>query len=216
MSGDERRAFLVRRVTDNRVPEVLAFHEANGSEYLWPRDSKYLAERVDDQALFELVEAGRLVGMCYYAWDSDKSRFEFGGVCIEGSCRGKRLGDHLANAALATIFVMDNGAAKFEVIAHVHEQNKSPRHMLERVGFWWDGSRQEAPPKHIAPATMKKNADGLVVGDVYSFIAGKCAELARWLQSLPLEESTFSVEVDLPLATEYKEDALAALKDIAS
>jgi ribosomal protein S18 acetylase RimI-like enzyme len=215
MTSDERRAFLIRRVTDDRVPEVLAFHRANGSEHLWPRDQEYLAERVADEALFALVEADRVVGMCYFAWDPDQRRFEFGGVCLDGSCRSKGLGDHLAKAALASVFVLENGDAKFEVIAHVHEKNPLPRRMLERVGFCWDGHRSEVPPKGIAPASMAQNADGRVVGHVYSFDACRCADIAQWLESLPFDGDNFSLVVDLPIATIDRAEALTALRDPA-
>lgn len=110
--------------------------------------------------------SGELVGLVYAILDDSgtPAKWEIGGLTVDPNYQGCGLGNVLATFALAHVLTMQSPwAAGQVVVAHVHEANQSPRGIFSRLAFRLND--QITLPKEFAPASMKRNADGDVVGD---------------------------------------------------
>jgi hypothetical protein len=65
-----------------------------------------------------------------------------------------------------------------EVIAYVHQANDDPRKLLNKLGFAYVSSIEV--PAENAPASMKRNAEGKIVGDKFRFTREGLKQLADW------------------------------------
>jgi RimJ/RimL family protein N-acetyltransferase len=153
----------------------------------------------NDGELFAVRDTGsfEIVGICYVTLDSDRNRWELGGLSVSATVQDLGLGTLLGRYALArTIAEKRPWLSKQEIIAHVHEENQDPRGLLKRVGFEQNG-QEEAPDS--VPAEMKRNADGKVVGDVFVFPSSRVADLATAFASdlaRPLRDGNSKAEFD--------------------
>jgi hypothetical protein len=143
------------------------------------------------------------------------NRWELGGLSISPTVQDLGLGTVLGRYALSrTIAEKRPWLSKQEIIAHVHEENPQPRGLLKRVGFEQSDRREEAPDS--APAEMKRNAAGKVVGDVFVFPSNKVVELAAGLAydlAHPLRDGVSQAEFDFGVFG--AENVLEALREAA-
>lgn len=159
------------------------FHRRTSGEYIWPRTDDEFRALIDEQQVFVAKTAagvaGLVAGLCYAKRDDDADRWEFGGVCVDNTLRGRGVAAVLGRIAISTAFLMDDPPG--ELIAHVHEFNHSPRHLLvTELGFLQTGE-QEIPPIE-PPPSMKRNDRGQVVGDLFRFQVATLAAFADWFE----------------------------------
>lgn len=211
----------IRIVTEQRVPAVFDAHRSNLSPYLFPRSIEEFEAIAMDEALFELVdttasESAPPVGMCYVRPSAeDEHEFEFGGVYLVESLRGRRLLDKLGRVAIATQFVATAPRSKDRLIAHVHVDNKLPRSLLERLGFV-DTRAPICLPRDRIPPNMKRDDNGDVWGDTFEFDFATLASSADSIaQMLDAADRTIEVEV-AAFAPDHRAASLEALRAIAS
>jgi RimJ/RimL family protein N-acetyltransferase len=146
--------------------------------YIWPRTKEQLKAYSENGELFAIRNCAsrEIVGICYVILDDGGKRWELGGLGVSESFRSAGLGRVLIRFALArTIASNRPWFYKQTVIAHVHESNPAPRNALKNAGFEQNG--QEEAPSDEAPASMKRNAAGKVVGDVFIFPQSAVAAL---------------------------------------
>lgn len=189
MSSSAGPSFVLRRARQDEAGAVYAFHASTITEHLWPRThadihayaaagSVYIAEDRDRQ----------IAGLCYVKLPSDDDRsgsmasvdeWEFGGVSAREDYRGCGLPEALSRVALITQLAATRPTASTKLIAHVHEKNDAPRGLLGRLGFRKTDRQDILPPD--APASMLRNEHNQVIGHVFEFDFGACADLAKWL-----------------------------------
>ncbi len=166
-------SLVIRNARSEDVAQVHAWHHTAVGEHIWPRTRLELQELATGGGLIiALDEQSALVGMCYVKEDrepdSRQVRWEFGGVFVAPEARNRGLATLLGAVAIASHLLNHQPPASERLIAHVHVENTSPRGFLvDQLGFQQDG--QEIPPSELAPANMKRDADGNVVGDVFVF-----------------------------------------------
>ncbi len=81
----------------------------------------------------------------------------------------------------ALMYVMltdDPWSAGQDIIAHVHESNPKPRRLLDHLLFEYKETR--AYPGEGLPRKMKRNSEGMVVGDIFHFTRQGLRALADW------------------------------------
>jgi RimJ/RimL family protein N-acetyltransferase len=219
------RAFTLRIARENEVPLVLAFHRSYLTEHLWPRTLEQFERLAREECLYVIFEkvgnAEELVGMCYVMDGKEPElnteRLEFGGIYVTEGCRGYGVATALGIIAISNHYAWD--PPKGRLIAHVHEANQMPRGMLqEQLGFILVG--QEIPPPDIAPASMARNENGEVVGDLFQFESSTLLRFADWIENFSGTIGGKSGEsdlfVDLPLIVSSRREAVEALRDLGS
>jgi hypothetical protein len=68
-------------------------------------------------------------------------------------------------------------------LAHVHDENQKPRNLLTRIAF--EHSKKVEVPGNVAPASMRRNAEGNVCGDEFEFPHKSVAGLQEWFEGDP-------------------------------
>lgn len=195
-----RGPFIFCQIPSTAAKEAFNFHMAFPTKgYIWPRTEADMERYSNDGELFAVRHKGsyEIVGICYVTLDTDRNRWELGGLSVSAIVQDLGLGTVLGRYALArTIAEKAPWLSKQEIIAHVHEENQDPRSLLKRVGFEQNG-REEAPD--TAPDEMKRNAAGKVVGDVFVFPTNRVVELANAFESdlaHPLRDGNSKAEFD--------------------
>jgi GNAT superfamily N-acetyltransferase len=179
--GSAPVSFIFLQIPTTSAEEAFAFHLsiASSNEHIWPRTEEQIKQFSDDGELFGVREAtsGEFVALCYATLEGNE--WELGGLLVADSVQGLGLGTALVRFALAyTIATQRPWFYGQEVIAHVHEANQDPRNLLKRVGF--EQFDKVEIPGDQAPASMKRNAEGKLVGDKFRFPPHAVAELSRW------------------------------------
>ena len=199
--------YSIRYASSDDVEGVHAFHVANAGEYVWPRTLEELRQMVIDRSVFVVETDGTVVGMAYTR--RDPPRWEFGGAFVDNAHRNNGLAGGLSRVALTAHFSAENPPLDEPLIAHVHEFNPSNiREVLGKLGFERTG--RETPPPEIAPRTMKRNHDGQVVGELYTF---RCIGLERLVTWLGDADSRYAVDVAWFDRDELRADLCGLLED---
>jgi FR47-like protein len=164
-----KESFRISRVSSAEATEAFRFHKtkAESDSHIWPRTTDQLQRYLDNGCLFGgwRSDTNDLVALVYMALED--TTWELGGLLVDSSVRKLGFGSILASFALAHTMVYEQPWANGqEIIAHVHEANDAPRNLLVRLGFVFD-RKIEAPAD--APASMKRNAEGKVTGDLFRF-----------------------------------------------
>lgn len=174
--------FIFFQVSSSRTEDAFAFHESSKDEHIWPRSESEIQKFCVDGELFAVRHgsSGEIVGLCYVHLEG--AEFEFGGLTVSETIRGLHLGSVLTNFAIAhTIANQRPWTYGQELIAHVHEANQMPRNVLKRAGFEHTGT--VTIPAGDAPASMKRNARGEIVGDKFLFPREKVRDLSKWFDA---------------------------------
>ena len=160
-----------------------SFLERAATEHIFPRTQEDMRRYADAGELFgvKTTHDGEFIALCYVTLDDDTDRWELGGLLVDNAHLHAGIGRFIARMSLA-ITVAYNDPFKYgqRVIAHVHELNDRPRRLLTQVGFVLTPEKEELPPE-IAPASMARNAEGRVIGDVFEFIRDELPKLSRWI-----------------------------------
>lgn len=183
MRGKPPEFFYLSKVPSSAANEAFEFHQriASGDERIWPRTIREICEYAQSGLLFgvRLGQSGPFVALCYVALGPEEREFEFGGLTVIDSYRKLGIGTILASFALAHAMVYERPwQYNQHVIAHVHEANNDPRRLLARLGFEFI-SKVEIPGD-TAPPSMKRNAEGKVVGDKFRFTYEGLRRLSAW------------------------------------
>lgn len=221
----------IARARCEDVTEVHKFHQSQATEFIWPRTVSDLRGLADDGSLIIAFTTNitaiskQIIGMCYVMKGDEpegdlagKLRWEFGGVCVSNNLRGYGLGSAISTIAISSHCVLElpqNGA---RLIAHVHEDNDLPRRMLEKqLGFIQRG--QEIPPSEIVPSTLRRNAEGNVVGDLYVFQAPTLSKFADWLEAMggkiTGKMGDMATDINISLFKDDFDSTIIALRDLA-
>jgi len=140
--------------------------------HLFPRTAADIRLFAENSELFGVREATsrQLVGLNYVVLDQAHKppAWEIGGLTVDPACRGSGLGLALVGFSLAHTLTFQMPWANGQIIvAHIHAENNNPRGIFQRLMFRY--SAQVEIPGHRAPASMKRNAKGTVVGDELRF-----------------------------------------------
>ncbi len=214
-----------------RAKGVFEFHKDHIGEYIWPRTLDDFRQLAIDGCLYAAYEQpgtqpAKEVGVCYITDGEDPSgnpRREFGGIYVSDECRGTGVASALGTIAISNYYVWDplrqDQREAEKLITHVHEFNDLPRRLLTtRLGFTETGD-QETPPGEPT-LSMRRNANGKVVGDLLEFDKSKLLEFADWLESfsgqLIGKSSQRIAEIEVPAMRTYLRETLEALRDLGS
>lgn len=213
-------------VSPDECEAALSFHRESATEYIWPRTEAQISAFAADHtlyALYDVTSSRRMIGLCYIAeGDSPDGalRWEFGGVTVLKEYQKQGLAAALGRVAIGNhLFGEPN--SPMPLIAHVHEFNPDPITLLtKRLGFVRTGT--EIPPPDAAPASMKRNTDGQVVGHLYTFQSNELAKFADYFEEWGKTETVpGSAGTDLSISIynfePVRRDALVtALRKIAA
>ena len=181
MSAPE--AYVFFQVSSREAEKAFAFHQSLSDDHIWPRTREEVDKFCRDGEFFGVRKqsSGEYVGLCYVHLDG--AVWELGGITVSETARGLWIGSVLTNLALAhTIANQSPWSNQQEIIAHVHEENQSPRGLLERAGFKFLGEKTVIPDEIAQTVpSMKRNKDGKIVGDKFQFPQAEVARLAKWL-----------------------------------
>jgi len=210
------RVFLISNLRSTDADEAYVFHKAvtGRDSHIWPRTNEQIKQLANNGCLFAAREgrSGEIVALCYATLDGEV--WEIGGLTVDPSVQKLGIGIMLARLALSHTFVYEqphlNGQT---VISHVHEDNAAPLRLLEHLGFKETG--QVELPGDQAPASMKRNSKGMVVGKVFTFTNDGVRNLAIWFKDFNgMIADGVAAEVDLGPAK--LSDLVIALKEIAA
>lgn len=181
-------------ITPIDIPDVdvaLEFYAAHPDHHLWPRTRGEIESFARAQALYvahrgkgRIAAASDIVGACYlkaFGPDDVPAREqELGGIFVLPELQGNGIAKALTSATMA-IVVAQSEDRLTPIIAHVHELNDAPRGLLGKLGFVRNPAKDEIVPPNIAPASMRRNADGHVVGHLFEFQRERLRDLAGWV-----------------------------------
>jgi RimJ/RimL family protein N-acetyltransferase len=195
--------------------EAFRFHRslADPDSHIWPRTSDEVQRYIEDGCLFGAwcADTDELVGLVYVVPDGEV--WELGGLTVVGSLNGLGIGGLLARLALAfTIAQVQPWENEQEIIAHVHEENESPRPLLDKLGF--EFIEKIEVPADKAPPSMKRNAEGKIIGDTFKFTREGLDVLSRWFDAFTgtIARGAAAVEIDIdPYSLDNIKEALRDL-----
>jgi hypothetical protein len=139
--------------------------------------------------------------MCYAMSNEEETEYEIGGLIVAPTAQKLGLGTILTRFAVAHVIANERPwHDNRTIISFIHESNNAPRKIFDRS--WFKYLHKEPVPEERAPSSMKRNADGKLVGDKFLFPRSAVRDLSRWLN----EEfdgkllDGRSIEIDLPPA----------------
>lgn len=178
-----REGCRLATVSSRHATAAYEFHKqiASSNAHIWPRDEHQIEEMAREGSLFGLWCGGSIVGLVYARLDEESSSWEIGGLTIDKGSQRRGFGTLLVRFALAhTLAFQQPWQNGQEIVAHVHEANDEPRRLLANLGFI--RSRSVTVPATAAPASMRRDEHGNVVGDEFTFSRDGAASLARWFR----------------------------------
>lgn len=178
---------VFKQVLSELAPEAHNFHKGKLTEYLFPRSEEDFRRLADDESLYAAFDTdadNKMIGVALVdeatELDGKTRRWEFGGVFVEEEYRQYGVGTALGVISISNHLVWNATGDEARLISHVHEFNPLPRRMMtEHLGFVQDG--EESPPFE-PPASMKRNADGKVVGHLFVFQNHELARFADFIE----------------------------------
>ena len=160
-----------------------------------------------------------IVGLCYLTADEREEEWEIGGLTVVQELQHLGIGTFLVRFAIAHALAFDaapDDEAVRRVIAYVHEENQAPRILLDKLGFIWI-DKIEVPGTH-APASMKRNVAGNLIGDKFLFTPAGLRLLSRWLNDFDgkVQETgpAAIIEIEPPITLDHLREALGRLADL--
>jgi GNAT superfamily N-acetyltransferase len=178
-----REGCRLATVSSRHAAAAYDFHKkvASSNAHIWPRTERQIEEMAQEGSLFGLWCAGAIVALVYAHLDEDSAAWEVGGLTVEKTLQKRGFGTLLVRFALAhTLAFQSPWLNGQQIVAHVHEANDEPRRLLATLGFERSGS--VTIPGTEAPASMRRDAEGNVVGDEFRFTRLGAAQLARWFR----------------------------------
>lgn len=183
MSAPER--YIVSQIPSEQSSAAFDFHVSlPGDGHILTRTKQEIAQFCYDGEAFGVRKesTGRYVGFCYVHYQEEKREWELGGIAVPLLLQNLGLGSVLSNFALChTVANQAPWRNGQEIMAHMHEDNQKPRNMLARIGFVRTG--QDVYEDHEAPRSLKRNAEGKVVGHRFLFPKTSVGNLVTWLEA---------------------------------
>jgi GNAT superfamily N-acetyltransferase len=211
-----REGCRLATVTSRHAAAAYEFHRkiANSNDRIWPRTEAQLLAMADESSLFALWCGGSIVALVYAHREEDAKAWEIGGLTVDPAAQKRGFGTLLVRFALAhTLAFQEPWRNGQEIVAHVHEANDEPRKLLANLGF--ERTSSVTIPGTSAPPSMRRDPDGNVVGDEFTFSRNGAGRLARWFQEeLDAVARAESLVVDLGRVS--LQALKAALNDIAA
>ena len=209
----------IATVASKDADMAFRFHEkmaTTSDSHLVERDEDDFKDLIENGYVFGLwIGLGeKLVALCYVAPSKhDEKSWEIGGMVVDDTLKQRRMGSLLVRFALAhTIVFQQPWENNQRLIAHVQEGNKDPRRLIDSLGFHYVKKVELANP----PKSMKRNAEGKVVGDEFELPPAASKALASWFHQ-ELDQLMKQLNVEFGLNPEYDLETLkAALVDIAN
>ena len=200
----EKESYRFAVITSADAAQAFTFHKNVGvnNPHIWLRTDEEIKAYAEEGSLFGVwrIETQELVASTYLVLDEQTNEWELGGLLVAKDAEKRGIPTLLVRFALGYTVVQNQiWANGQEVIAHVHEDNSAPRNIFKRLNFEFI-RKVEAPAS--APASMKRNANGKVVGDKFRFTKRGLQELSRWFDEEfdgTLGLTTSTVEFDLGL-----------------
>ena len=177
-------SFVFFQVPSTSAIRAFAFFKSVQStdSHLFPRSEEDLYRYATEGALFgiRLSDSDEFVGLCYAVLNQEETEFEIGGLIVASTAQNLGLGTILTRFAVAHVIANERPwHYKREIISHIHESNNAPRNVFATSWFTFVG--KEIVPEEHAPASMKRNADGQLVGDKFLFPRSSVPALSKWL-----------------------------------
>ncbi len=141
--------------------------------------------------------------MCF----ESSSEWEFGGLYVTDAFRSRGVAKALAMISISNQFVWASATSddSIRLIAHVHEENDMPRGLLAGLGFHEIGKKEEVPGGD-APKSMKRNAEGNIIEDVFEFDQGSLTAFSSWLsQYRGVLSSGIPMTIEVPFYSKHRE-----------
>jgi GNAT superfamily N-acetyltransferase len=178
-----REGCRLATVSSRHAAAAYQFHKkiAETNAHIWPREERQIEEMAHEGALFGLWCGGVIVALVYATREEGSSVWEVGGLTVDKIHQKRGFGTLLVRFALAhTLAFQEPWRYGQEIVAHVHEANDEPRRLLTNLGF--ERSRSVTIPGTDAPASMRRDAQGNVVGDEFTLPRNAIHSLARWFR----------------------------------
>jgi GNAT superfamily N-acetyltransferase len=180
---DAPESFRFFQIPSVQAPLAFGFHKevSANNEHIWPRTEDEIQKYSEEGELFGIIKSssGEFVGLCYAHYSEEERAWEIGGLTVIPELRQLGLGSFIVRYALGrTIAAQDPWKYGDRIIAHVHSDNQSPRNLLTTIKFVHRGKVNV--PADKAPASMKRNPDGTITGDLFEFELGSVPSLSEW------------------------------------
>ncbi len=191
-------AFCLAAVTPEFFRDAYKFHKAvsENDPFIYPRTEEQVKTFIDDGSLFAAWSQGEIIGICYAALDEKEKIWEIGGLAVDPSVQGQGIGTILMAFALAhTIVYGQPFLNRQSIISHVHEENDKPRRIMDKIGFKY--TKPVELEDHEAPPSMKRNAEGNVIGDEFEFTPEGLKSLAEWFIKQDFDKLNIEFKMDL-------------------
>jgi RimJ/RimL family protein N-acetyltransferase len=204
--------FIFFQVSSKFAADAFSFHQliSSSNEHIWPRTEEQIKRYAESGELFavRIASTQEFVGLCYVTLD-ETNQWEVGGVTVADEVQKFHLGSVLVRFALAhTIAYQRPWHYGQKIIAHVHEDNQKPRNLLTRIGF--EFAKKVEVPGDVAPATMKRNAEGKVCGDEFEFLPNAVVGLQGWFE---LDSSLMLADGHTPAIFENPPGGLESIRE---
>ena len=175
----------IAHVTPGERESAYRLHERMATtpdSHLWARTEAEIKTLIDEYSLFGAWVGSdkRLVAICYVTLSDNELSWEIGGMTVDDSVRGLGIGTILFRFVLAhTIVYQEPWVNGQKLLVHIHEGNREPRVLIERLGFQYIKTF-EVPESSNPPKWMKRNAQGRVMGEEFEFSAAASKALSDW------------------------------------
>lgn len=218
---DAPDSFSFFQVPSAQSGEAFAFHKtvASANPHIWPRVEAEFRRFTEQGSLFAVRRSNshQMVGLCYIVPDEGEKEWELGGLVVAKDCQRFGIGTLLVRFAMAYALAFDvprDDNPAIRLIAYVHEDNLEPRKLLTNLGFEY-AEPIEVPAKD-APASMKRNSAGNLVGHKFRFTSKGLDQLSTWLDDFRGSIGSTGAVATLDLGAVTPDSLREAISDLAS
>ena len=220
--GGGSGAFRLAKVPSADWELAFRFHRgiADSNAHIWPRDAAQIRGYAEDGCLFGARDdAGAFVALCYATLDEgagEDGEWEVGGLTVAASVQNGGIGTALLRVAIAHTLVYEQPIQNNQrIITHVHEANDDPRGILARLAFERLPEKVELPGDR-APASMKRNDQGNLVGHVFRFADRGIQNLDHWFNQEFDGTLRGGQPVEVDLGQNTLDELKSSLREIAA
>jgi hypothetical protein len=176
--------FIFFQIPSTSANKAFLFFESIqlSDDHLWPRTREEIYHFAVEGELFGIRASTteEFVGLCYASLNKEETEYEIGGLIVADIAKNLGLGTILTRFAVAHVIANERPwLYKRKIISHIHQANNDPRNIFARS--WFEQIGSEPVPEEIAPPSMKRNAEGKLVGDKFEFPRTAVPQLSKWL-----------------------------------
>jgi ribosomal protein S18 acetylase RimI-like enzyme len=180
----ETDSFILFQVPPDSASSAFSFYISKTDSHVWPRTKDELSKFAEKGELIGVRRAssGEPVGLCYATFEEHSNEYEIGGLTVSPEVHGLGLGAALVRFAIAHVIAYERPCLYGrKIVAHVHEANNNGRNLTTRIGFEYVGTVTLSGSR--APESMRRNAQGDVVGDKFVFPREAVRQLLSWFEN---------------------------------